>query len=371
MMTIRRMIPLPSLLLCFSLVVQAEENSAQDFYRQLEQRDTVILELLERVEMLEIELGIQTDKAKPDTPSSGVAIPEPVESDNTRAAPGVVIVDKSIAERALERSLTRDGALLLPTGVYEIEPHISYVRQEDASPSFVMSGGNLIASETERNSDSLTAALLFRMGLPGDTQLEIGLPYRWRRYETVTNVNLSPLEAASQTGDGPADIQIAIAKALWREAAHSPDVIGRLTWDTDTGESSDNGVSLGGGFHELRAGLLFIRREDPVVFVGGLSYEHTFEKNAVIPGDTLVVNVGSYVALSPQTSLNFSLSMAYQDETKFDGSVLAGSERKIGILNIGGSTIIGRGSLLNLSLGVGLTEDADDLSVSLSLPMRF
>jgi hypothetical protein len=360
------------LLLLVIPIAQAEENQAQDLQRQLQQRDQVILELLERVEVLEKELGVQPARVKPSSTDEPVGqTSKPEEMIVPQTGPGVVVVDESVAERALERSLTRDGVLLLPAGVLELEPRIAYSRQEDATPSFVMSGGNVIASETERNSDTLTAALLFRLGLPGDAQLEIGLPYRWRRNETVTNVNFSPLETSSQTGDGPADVRVAIAKTFWREGAHSPDVIGRLTWDTDSGESSDNGVSLGGGFHELQAGLSFIKREDPVVFVGGLSYEKTFEKDMIKPGDTLAVNVGSYVALSPQTSLNFSLSMAYQDEAEIAGNVLEGSDRNIGTLNIGGSTFIGRGTLLNLSLGVGLTEDADDLSVVLSLPMRF
>lgn len=368
---LRQLSPLPLLLLLATTMGQAEERETRELRRQLEQRDTVIFELLERLDTLEQELGIQPGKAKPKTTSDSLAIPESVESDNTQAAPGVVIVDESVAERALERSLTRDGALLLPAGGLEIEPGISYTRREDAAPSFVMSGGNLIASETERNSDSLTADLSFRLGLAGDTQLEIGLPYRWRRLETVTTANFSALEVSGQTGEGPGDVRIALARSVWREGAHSPDIIGRLTWDTDTGERSDNGVSLGGGFHELRGGLSFIKREDPMVFVGGLSYEYSLEENAIKPGDTLAANIGSYVALSPQTSLNFSLSLAYQEETRLSGDVQEGSDRNIGTLIIGGSTITGRRTLLNLTLGVGLTEDANDMSIALSLPMRF
>lgn len=357
--------------LLVSTMAQAQESQTQDLQRRLEQRDRVILELLERVEVLEQELGVEPGQVKPDTTSDGVETTRPSEPVGAQGAPGVVVVDESLAERALERSLTRDGALLLSPGVLEIEPRLTYARQENTAPSFVMLGNNVVASETERNSDSLTAGLLFRLGFSGDAQLEIDLPYRWRRNETVTNVNFSAVETSSQTGEGPGDVRIAVAKTLWREAAHAPDVIGRLSWDTDSGERSDNGVSLGGGFHEVRGALSFSKREDPLVFVGGLSYEYTFEENTIKPGDILAANIGSYVALSPQTSLNFSLSMAYQEETKLSGSVQEGSDRTIGSLIIGGSTIIGRRTLLNLSLGVGLTEDADDVSVSLSLPMRF
>jgi hypothetical protein len=102
-----------------------------------------------------------------------------------------------------------------------------------------------------------------------------------------------------------------------------------------------------------------------------LSYEYSFEEEAIQPGETFAANLGSYIALNPQTSLNFALAMAYQKETRIAGSRLEGSERTIAAFVIGGSTLVGRGSLLNLSLGVGLTDDASDFSASLSLPMRF
>jgi hypothetical protein len=37
---------------------------------------------------------------------------------------------------------------------------------------------------------------------------------------------------------------------------------------------------------------------------------------------------------------------------------------------VGGSTLLAPGTLLNLSAGIGLTDDADDLSIMLSLPVR-
>jgi hypothetical protein len=107
------------------------------------------------------------------------------------------------------------------------------------------------------------------------------------------------------------------------------------------------------------------------VIVGGLSYAHTFEKESLQPGATIAANFGGYLALNPQTSLNILFAMAYQQETRIGGSPLSGSNREIGTLVIGGSTLLARGTLLNLSVGVGLTDDADDFSISLSLPVRF
>lgn len=383
---VRQLRLLPLLIFLLSPFAQAQDkqteeiptkhSQTQSLQRELQQRDQVILELLERVEALERELGVHPAKSKPITTPD----PQPVTDQQTQSqaetvdnktAPGLVVADESVAERALERSLTRDGVLLLPAGVLEIEPRFVYSRQEDATPSFVTSGSGVLASETERNSDSLTAGLLFRLGLPGDSQLEVGIPYRWRSNETVTTVNFIPTQVSSQSGNAPGDVRITLAKTFLREESGQPDVIGRLTWDTDTGKPSDNGVALGGGFHEVLASLSFIKRQDPVVFVSGLAYQYTFEENSIQPGEIFSANFGSYIALNPQTSLNITLAMAYEKETKLAGSRFAGSDRTIGTLIIGGSTLLGRGTLLNLSVGIGLTDDADDFSVSLSLPVRF
>jgi hypothetical protein len=108
-----------------------------------------------------------------------------------------------------------------------------------------------------------------------------------------------------------------------------------------------------------------------VVFVGGLFYEHTYEKDQIQPGPTVSANFGSYIALSPETSLRLFLSTAYQNETELSGSKIDGSGRTIGSFVVGGSTLVAPGTLLNLSFGIGLTDDADDFSISLSLPIRF
>jgi hypothetical protein len=147
--------------------------------------------------------------------------------------------------------------------------------------------------------------------------------------------------------------------------------VGRLTWDTDTGKTQDDGISLGGGFHDLRGSLTAIKRQDPVAFVGGLAYQHAFEKDQLRPGGTISANFGSFIALSPETSLRLQLSGARQKETEFLGRKISGSDQTVATFVLGGSTLLARGVLLNLSAGIGLTRDADDFSIALSLPIRF
>lgn len=367
-----RFIVIVFVLISSTTAVHAQGSREQVLEKQLQERDKVIIELLQRVEALERRVGVQrisTDvpgKAKTD----GMPATDNEQKQVSRRAPGVVVVDEKDAERALERSLTRAGALLMPAGILEVEPRLSYARREDSTPGLFTSGGQLFASDIERNSNSLIADLSLRLGLPRDAQLEIGLPYRWRQDETVTSVAFTPTNTSSQSGHGLGDVRVGIAKTLLRESLWMPDLIGRITWDSGTGDSNDSGVSLGGGFDELQVSLTAIKRQDPIAFVGGLSYEHSFEKDQFQPGATIAANFGSFIALSPKTSLSFLINAAHQDETEQAGSQIDGSEQTIASFVIGGSTLLAPGTLLNLSLGIGLTDDADDFSLSMSLPIR-
>jgi len=351
-------------------VAQAQDARVQELERQLKERDKVVTELLERVEDLERRVGVQRPARGPAEPPEQDVAPSADKGERSKRAPGAIVVDEGAAERALERSLAREGAFLLPSGILEIEPSFTYARQEDSTPSFVASGGGILAAETERNANNLTADLALRLGLPWDSQLEIGLPYRWRGVETVTNVGFAPTESSSESGAGLGDVRVGLAKTLFREALWRPDMVARVTWDSNSGETSDNGVSLGGGFHEVRGSLTAIKRQDPIAFVGGMSYQHAFENDNVRPGPTVAANFGGFIALSPETSLRLLLSGAYQFETELDGSEIDGSDRTLASLVIGGSTLLARGTLLNLSAGIGLTNDADDFSIMLSLPIR-
>ena len=356
-----------SVLALSAATAQAQDTSVQDLERKLQERDKVILELLDRVDALERQVGIQ----KPAAATSDMPSNEQNPAPGSVQPPGEVAVEKGDTERALERALTREGGLLLPSGILEIETGISYARQEDSAPSFVTSGNQTFAAETERNSDSLTADLALRMGLPWDSQVEIGLPYRWREVESVTNLNFAPTDSTSRSGSGIGDLRISLAKTLLRESLRHPDLIGRFTWDTATGTTEHNQVSLGGGYNELKGSLTAIKRQEPVVFVGGLSYEYTLEKDQVQPGPTVGTNLGSLIALSPETSLSLFFLAAHQNETELNGSRIAGSDRTFGSVELGGATLLAPGTLLSLSTGIGLTNDADDFSLSLSLTKRF
>lgn len=351
----------------------ADDQSIQLLERKPQQRDMVISKLLDRVEALEQRLGIQhATRSSPEPAPTLATAPQDAGAARTaEPVPGAVVTNESEAERALERSLSRAGALLLRTGVVEIEPSLTFTRQEDRTPTLVSSGGSVSAGETKRNSNVLTADLALRLGLPWDAQLEMGIPYQWREVETSTSTGFSPIASTTVSGAGTGDVRVGLAKTLLRESLGRPDLVGRLTWITGSGRSRDGGVSLGGGYQSVTGSLSAIKRQDPLAFVGGLNYQYTLEKDRIQPGAAISANFGSYIALSPETALRLLFVAGYQDRTKVSGRAIPGSNRVPATLVLGGSTLVAPGTLLNLSVGVGLTDDADDLSVMLSVPMRF
>ncbi|MGI9449065.1 MAG: hypothetical protein ACR2QH_00160, partial [Geminicoccaceae bacterium] len=78
--------------------------------------------------------GVVPKKA-PIAPAATKTSPRP--SPRQAPAPGQFEVDEQALDRALERTLTREGAVLLPFGTVEIEPGIRYVRQEFDAPTLI------------------------------------------------------------------------------------------------------------------------------------------------------------------------------------------------------------------------------------------
>jgi hypothetical protein len=277
------------------------------------------------------------------------------------------VVDEEAAERALDFTLVQEGALLLPVGRAEFTPSFTYTRQATDFPVFL---GQVIAEEEVRRNEFEFLASL-RVGLPFDSQLELGLPYELVDQSAVDRVLGTEVQESSRTGHGLGDFSVGLAKTVLRERNWLPDVVLRVNWDTGTGESQDNDVVLGGGFQELTGSISLTKRQDPLAFVGGAAYQAAFEHNDIDPGDTLGFSIGTFLAASPNTSLRGVLNQSFIDEFKLNGQKIDGSDQVQSSLTFGASAILGRNVLLDAAVGVGLTDDSPDYSVSVSLPIRF
>jgi hypothetical protein len=398
-----------------------EQDSIQELRRALEQRDAIIANLLVRVEQLERKVvlssgdldrvaaggagstpsvggtplprpGSQSGAAaqqppgkpasEPSAAPSAPAKPEqqpPTASQgqgggdtNAEAKPGEFEVVEEEIDRALERTLVQTGVLLLPFGQAEIEPFFSYSREEGDVPVLFADAGRIGTGNQEVRRNEFVTGLTLRVGLPFDSQVELDLPYRYVEQSVVTPVGFGQRENEDGSGHGLGDLRVGMAKTLLREnVGWWPDLVARVSWDTDTGQTTDNDVVLGGGFNELRGSLSAIKRQDPLAFVGSVSYEKSFENDNVEPGDELGFSIGAFLAASPGTSLRLALGQSFIDNSKVDGEGINGSDRVVAMATFGASVILGPGVLLDVAADIGLTDDAPDYGARASLPIRF
>jgi hypothetical protein len=216
----------------------------------------------------------------------------------------------------------------------------------------------------------LTAGLGLRIGLPLEAQLTLDMPYSYVDTSVVGRAVSGELRDRGRDVAGFGDLAVSLDKQLLRERSWLPDLVAGVAWDTDTGQT-EHGIDLGSGFNEVAAGLTASKSQDPLVFVAGLSYTHAFEDDGIEPGDVYGLSLGAVLAASPETSLRFFFDQGFVQRAEVDGQGVSGSDTWVGLLSIGASSILSRRVLLDVELGIGLTESAPDYAFRIALPIQF
>ena len=368
--------------------VATPHNDAQELDRKLQESEQRIRLLQQRLEMLERRLeGLASSKPNPG-PASQAAAPatararpaaQAVSSPGANTAtasstrkPGTFEVDETAAQRALERTLTQTGALLLPKGSISITPSFSFTRTEQTSAELgeVTDAGGassvLLVDNTLRRNEFAARAEL-KMGLPMDSQFELAVPFQHVRASRIDSFG----DETKATGNGAGDVTIGLAKTLLQEKGALPDVIGRVTYNTGSGKRTDNRVNLGNGFRQLSGEVVALKRQDPLAFYAGLGYSHVFERGNDKPGDTTSLALGTVLAASPATSLEFGFTQIYRKESEVNGREVNGTEQTYGVVSIGASSILSRNVMLQTSVGFGVGDDAPKYSLNFALPIAF
>lgn len=290
-----------------------------------------------------------------------------------RRGPGVFEVDEEAAQRALERTLSQSGALLLQPGTIEFSPGFQYARTEQTTPillSFPAQGSgapltSIAGNRVRRNDFTLRAD--FRIGLPMNAQAEIGLPFT---HVTVQQNNtFDPVGSSSANGIG--DLTLGVAKTFAREKGAMPDLIGRLTYNAGTGKTLSAPLATGAGFHQLQGELVAVKRQDPLAFVASAAYARTFEKDGVRPGDAVVVSLSALLAASPATSLQLGFAQVLRAKQELNGVKSNGSDQTYGVVSLGASSVLSRDMTLVTQFGIGLGSDAPKYTIGIFLPILF
>jgi len=346
-----------------SLVALLSLMLAGEAFAQADPRDALIDELRRRVEVLEKRLEEKPPQPPPPPPAAPKPAPKPAASEEAgRTDEGA---------RALERTLARTGGLVLPKGTFEFEPRLQYAYRGFEGLRIVTVDGIAQIAPQDISRNHLEASLALRAGLPWSMQAEIRVPYVWA-YEDRATLSAS---RESERTSGLGDIELALTTQFLDERRGRPALLGSLNWKSATGDHELGRLSPGSGFPQLQAALTAVMRQDPLVFLGTVSYAYVFERERggtdVDPGDSIGLKVGSILAASPETSLRAAFDFTRSGRARVGGSSAAGTDATVGILEIGLATLLTARSLLDVELGIGVTPDAPDFRVRLALPIRF
>ena len=157
-----------------------------------------------------------------------------------------------------------------------------------------------------------------------------------------------------------------------------PDLIGAVSWRFPTGQDPFRtrvaAVASGEGTQELGLRATAVKTSDPLVFFSTLAYAHPFSVRESFgrfePGDALRWDLGTVLAISPETSMTLGLSQELRARNQVDGQSLPGSDALAASLQLGVDRVLTRSVLLGVTLGVGLTRDAPDYVLLISTPIR-
>jgi hypothetical protein len=283
-------------------------------------------------------------------------------------APGQFEVSPEAAERALERTLVATGNLVVPPGFAEIEPLFSYTRRETTNLAAIAPG---VAVGLGTNRNELSPALDARLGLPWESQIEVLAPWNFDEQQ-VTNLAISPPQLLSNRwGNAFGDLVIGGAKTLTHESGWFPSLLGRVSWEAPTGPLTSNGVPMTSGNNRLSFALTALKRQDPLVFNATFGYTKAFEANGINPGNQFNFVTGAFLATSPETTLRGVLQQNFLQDVTVNGVTLKGSNSVQSIFTFGASSILGRGILVDLQGGIGLTNSSPKYTVILSSTWRF
>jgi len=383
---------------------QTSEPTIEQLQKEVRQRDAIIQSLVRRVEKLERQVGtgasatagptrsVARSQAGAPPPAPTVATVGPAEAApaaagpktapasaagatqqaadtkppannppaNNPPAPGQFEVNPEAAERALERTLVATGNLLVPKGFAEIEPLFSYTRREN--PTQVI---------FDLNRNELSWALDMRFGLPWESQFEIVLPYNLAQQQVTDIAVAPPQQVSNKWGNSFGDLTVGLSKTFVHESGWIPDLLGRVNYEIPTGPENSNQVPLTSRRSLLAFSLTAVKRQDPLVFVATGGYTKSYQAGQINLGDQVNFLTGVFLASSPETSLRAVLQNNFVQDVRLNDITFRGSDTVQSILTFGASSILGRGILVDLQAGIGLTTAAPKYTVILSGTYRF
>lgn len=345
--------------------------------------------------------GITTQPPSPAQPASAAAA-EP--------AGGGAVVKEAPRTRSVEGIYQAQGALFEQR--FTIEPGLTYSRFDRRA--ITLSGflaldaiflGTINVQQTK--SDLFTFDLTGRWGVTDRVQLDLNVPTLYRSSTFISGGvgGAAAVLSESKVSNGDlGDISVGASYQLWREAGSRPDLVLNARLKAPTGDHpygikiinpdpANNNLSVperlptGNGMWAGSLGVSALKTVDPAIVYGNIGVIHNFSRSfgdisptrgAVVPGEvdlgtSFTWGAGLGFALNERMSMSLGVSQLISEaaRTKPRGGSYAkivGSEANAASFNVGLTFALSPRSTLVTNLGIGLTPDAPDFSVSVRLP---
>ncbi|HEY9131622.1 MAG TPA: acetate kinase [Dyella sp.] len=255
-----------------------------------------------------------------------------------------------------------------------------------------------------------TGAIAARYGITNRLEVEMRVPYVYSHTDTISReifTGSAQDRVFTTSGHGIGDIE---ATARYQLNDGGPDKAYYVAWlrfKSRTGRdpfevttdcvtrcvqnATGTGLPLesptGSGFYSLQPGITWLYPSDPVVFFGNISYLRNFARDNVTRnlllsgkeqlgkvklGDIVDVSIGMGLALNEKASFSIGYDQSFVGVTKQNGQTVPGSAKSVlGTLLIGGSYRFNPKRTVNFTLGVGVTRDTPDATVTVRVPMMY
>ncbi len=291
---------------------------------------------------------------------------------------------------------------LTPRGRFVVEPAYQFVHATDNRVALV--GYSVLPAITiglidirRVSRDISTFALTGRYGLTNRLEVEAKLPWVRASSSTLSRPLATPSvtdEFFDTSGSGIGDVELAGRYQLNAFRGDNPVYIGYLRYKSRTGEGAfevpiDPATGLqtrlptGTGFDAVQGGVTFLYPSDPAVFFGGVAYMYSLSRDVgqgfgrVRPGAVLDLNMGMGLALNERAAFSIGYQHSIvgeisQRDPESVARVLARTGRlQLGTMRFGLAYRLTQKTSVNLSLGIGVTDDTPDVELTLRLPMTF
>ena len=397
---------------CYSQqITDTQESAKKKYLLELERQYKILIQQGNEIEKLKRSIKKQRskiDQQKTNSPKNKNAQQANNQVSNNKKRNASAVINKPVGKAppkkatridvsAIPKLSTNISGVLTKSGTLIIEPRLGYSYTDtnrvflDAYsflPALVV--GVIDLREIKRH--TVVGSLGARYGMTDRWEVDFKLSYIGRndsQRSRPISVGVSEDDIFTASGSDMGDIELSTRYQLNSGADGGAIYVFNLVATIPTGtspfdveyvESTPGTVfptelPTGSGYYSVQPSLTAIYATDPGVLFGNISYGNNLKTNEEVgevnPGDSIGFSFGLGLSLNERTSMSLSYSHKHVLKSKIDDFKIDGSALDIGQLIIGYSFNYTKQTNINLSLNIGVTDDAPDIRLNFRVPMVF